>query len=305
MSSVDPISGANEMSPTGAAEPGNNSEMANRLKTVMKALEALENSIGSGCQQGSGTGNSGSQGQGAGNTPPPAQNVAPGPGSPTDAPPGTPGGEAEGAPTGGDTPAEGGAPAADAAPTPAGPTPSGEIPGISNNAGGVPQASAISGVNPNAVEVLQTGTGDDKTFNMTNNTQQEQSFTYSTQGQNKGTLTLQPGQTGAFVAGSSDLGVRISPSDASGNTPPNVVLYEDGGAANGQAPGAGNPDVSKVDGDKDVNGNSMNMTITLSNGRTAGDGNAIRAYGYPTDDAAAMGLAGDPSKTVNVVMSNA
>lgn len=176
---------------------------------------------------------------------------------------------------------------------------------LGKNAGGVAQAAAISGVDPASTQVLHTGTGDDKTFNVTNNTSRPESFTYSVQGNNKATMTLQPGETGTFVAGSGDIGVRISPSDASGNTHPNEVLYEDGGADNGQAAGEGNPDVSKVDGDKDFNGNPMNMTITLSDGRTAGDGDAIRPYMYSTDDAAAMGLAGDPSKTVNIVMSDA
>ena len=155
------------------------------------------------------------------------------------------------------------------------------------------------------MQVIHTGTGDDKTFNFTNNTGKAQSVTYSVKGQNKGTLTLQPGQTGAFVAGSGDEGVRISPSDAQGNTHPDEVLYEDGGAGNGQAAGAGNPDISKVDGNKDFSGAAMNMTVTLSDGRRAGDGDTIHAYQYPTDDAASMGLAGDPSKTANIVMSDA
>ncbi|PLZ04042.1 hypothetical protein CY652_03485 [Burkholderia sp. WAC0059] len=182
---------------------------------------------------------------------------------------------------------------------------SGATPGIANNAGGVPQAAAISGVSPNSSQVVNTGTGNDKTFNVTNDTNRTESFTYSVQGDNKATLTLQPGQTGTFVAGSSDIGVRISPSNAQGATNPDEVLYEDGGAANGQAAGAGNPDVSKVDGDKDYYGNNENMTVTLSDGRTAGDGDTITPYMYSTDDANAMGLAGDPSKTVNIVMSDA
>ncbi|MGS0891232.1 hypothetical protein ACVBGC_01530 [Burkholderia stagnalis] len=175
---------------------------------------------------------------------------------------------------------------------------------LSTNAGGVAQAGAIDGTDPASTKVVNTGTGNDKTFNVTNSTSRPESFTYSVQGQNKATVTLQPGQTGTFVAGSGDIGVRISPSDANGNTKPNEVLYEDGGADNGQASGAGNPDVSKVDGDKDFAGNDENMTVTLSDGRTAGDGDAIRPYMYSTDDAAAMGLAGDPSKTVNIVMSD-
>lgn len=177
--------------------------------------------------------------------------------------------------------------------------------GLSNNAGGVAQAAAVSGVNPASTQTVNTGTGSDKTFNVTNDTNRTESFTYSVQGANKATITLAPGQTGAFTAGSGDIGVRISPSDASGNTHPNEVLYEDGGADNGQANGAGNPDISKVDGNKDFGGNAENMTVTLSDGRTAGDGDAIRAYMNPTDDAAAMGLAGDASKTANIVLSDA
>ncbi|MCM2543343.1 hypothetical protein ACVCII_27030 [Burkholderia glumae] len=177
--------------------------------------------------------------------------------------------------------------------------------GLGDNAGGVAQAAATSGVSPDSVKVVNTGTGDDKTFNVTNNTNREQSFTYSVQGQNKGTITLEPGQTGSFTAGSGDIGVRISPSDASGNTHPDEVLYEDGGADNGQASGAGNPDISKVDGNKDFGGRATNMTVTMSDGRMAGDGDAIHAYQYSTDDAASMGLAGDPSKTANIVLSDA
>ncbi|RQS36236.1 hypothetical protein DIE03_03540 [Burkholderia sp. Bp8992] len=188
---------------------------------------------------------------------------------------------------------------------PAGGPASGSPAKLSTNAGGVAQAGAIEGIDPASTQTVNTGTGNDKTFNVTNNTNRPESFTYSVQGQNKATLTLAPGQTGTFVGGSHDIGVRISPSDASGNTHPNEVLYEDGGADNGQASGAGNPDVSKVDGNKDFAGNDENMTVTLSDGRTAGDGDAIRPYLYSTDDAAAMGLAGDPSKTVNIVMSDA
>ncbi|WP_186262803.1 hypothetical protein [Burkholderia gladioli] len=192
---------------------------------------------------------------------------------------------------------------ADANPSGGGPSPGAA--GLSNNAGGVPQAAASNGVSPDSVKVVNTGTGNDKTFNVTNDTNRPESFTYSVQGQNKGTITLQPGQTGTFVAGSGDIGVRISPSDASGNTHPDEVLYEDGGADNGQPGGAGNPDISKVDGNKDFGGNATNMTVTLSDGKSAGDGDAIHAYAYSTDDAASMGLAGDPSKTANIVLSDA
>ena len=142
-------------------------------------------------------------------------------------------------------------------------------------------------------------------FNVTNNTKQEESFTYSVQGQNKGTITLQPGQVGAFTAGSGDIGVRITPTDRNGNAHPDEVLYEDGGAGNGQARGAGNPDISKVDGNKDFSGKAMNMTVTMSDGGKAGDGDPIHAYAYSTDDAASMGLAGNTSKTANIVMSDA
>lgn len=202
------------------------------------------------------------------------------------------------------TPAAAASPAgADASASSGGPAPG--APGLGNNAGGVPQAAASNGVSPDSVKVVNTGTGNDKTFNVTNDTNRPESFTYSVQGQNKGTITLQPGQTGTFVAGSGDIGVRISPSDASGNTHPDEVLYEDGGADNGQPGGAGNPDISKVDGNKDFGGNATNMTVTLSDGKSAGDGDAIHAYAYSTDDAASMGLAGDPSKTANIVLSDA
>lgn len=175
---------------------------------------------------------------------------------------------------------------------------------LTKNAGGVSQAAAISGIDPKSSQVMQTGTGTDKTFNYTNDTNREESITYSDKDSKKATMTLEPGETGTFIGGSSDMGVRISPSDAQGNTHPNEVLYEDGGAGNGQASGVGNPDVSKVDGDADFNGVASNMTVTLSDGSTAGDGDKIRAYQNSTDDAAAMGLAGNASKTVNIVQSD-
>lgn len=166
---------------------------------------------------------------------------------------------------------------------------------IANNAGGVPQAAAVSGISPASSVVVHTGTGNDKFFNVMNDTSRTESFTYSVQGQNKGTITLAPGQAGTFVAAASDIGTRVSPSDPHGATHPNEVLQEDGG---------GNPDISKVDGPYDFYGNEENMTETLSNGRSSGDGDKIRPYLFSTDDAAAMGLAGDKSNTVNIVMSD-
>lgn len=222
---------------------------------------------------------------GSNNAPPPATNP--------------PGGSPGGAPSGSSNPPQ------SPVTNPPGGSPSSAPSGLTNNAGGVPQAGAVNGVSPASTQTMNTGTGNDKTFNVTNDTNRTESFTYSVQGSNKATMTLAPGQTGTFTAGSGDIGVRISPSDANGNTHPNEVLYEDGGAGNGQAAGAGNPDISKVDGNKDFGGNAENMTVTLSDGRTAGDGDAIHAYQYPTDDAASMGLAGDTSKTVNITMSDA
>lgn len=175
---------------------------------------------------------------------------------------------------------------------------------LTKNAGGVSQAAAISGIDPKSSQVMQTGTGTDKTFNYTDDTDREESITYSDEDSKKATMTLEPGETGTFIGGSSDMGVRISPSDAKGDTHTDEVLFEDGGAGEGQASGVGNEDISKVDGNKDYNGIASNMTITLSDGRLAGDGNKIRAYQNSTDDAAAMGLAGDPSKTVNIVQSD-
>ncbi|MGN6668725.1 MAG: hypothetical protein ACTHKH_17390 [Trinickia sp.] len=166
---------------------------------------------------------------------------------------------------------------------------------LTYNAGGVLQAAPSSGISPASSVVKYTGTGTDKVFNVTNATNRTQSLTYSVQGVNKATITLAPGQTGTFVAGFGDIGTRISPSDAQGNTHPNEKIQEDGD---------GDPDISAVDGPVDFSGRRINMTQTLSNGRSSGDGDAIRAYQFPTDDAAAMGLAGDPSKTINIVISD-
>ncbi len=176
--------------------------------------------------------------------------------------------------------------------------------GLARNEGGVPQAAAIDGVAPNAAKVVDTGTGSDRIFNVTNDTSRTKSFEYETEGQKKAVMTLAPGETGAFKANSRDLGVRIENSDAQGNVKPNEQLFETGGADNGQAAGVSNDDISNVDGDKDVDGRPEKMTDTLSDGKKAGDGDAIRPYQNPTDDAAAMGLAGDGSMTSNIVVSD-
>ena len=176
--------------------------------------------------------------------------------------------------------------------------------GLSKNEGGVAQAAAIDGVAPNATKVVDTGTGSDRTFNVTNDTSSTKSFEYETEGQKKAVMTLAPGETQAFKADSRDLGVRIENSDAQGNVKPNEQLFETGGADSGQGVVESNDDISNVDGDKDVDGRTEKMTDTLSDGKRAGDGDAIRSYQNPTDDAAAMGLAGDSSKTSNIVVSD-
>ncbi|MGN6525717.1 MAG: hypothetical protein ACTHL8_04960, partial [Burkholderiaceae bacterium] len=124
-------------------------------------------------------------------------------------------------------------------------------------------------------------------------------------GHNTGTIPLPGGLVGASRGGWGSWGVRSPPPDRNGNAHPDEVLYEDGGADNGQAKGVGNPDISKVDGNKDFSGKAMNMTVTMSDGGKAGDGDPIHAYAYSTDDAASMGLAGNTSKTANIVMSDA
>lgn len=153
---------------------------------------------------------------------------------------------------------------------------------------------------PESGKVVEVGTGTDATYHVTNNTAREQSFTYSV-GDTKATVTLQPGETGTFLAGSGDVGERISPSDAQGNTHSDEKIFENG--AGGMVAGAQNADISAVDGQVDFTGQAINMTVALSDGRTAGDGEAIRAYQNPTDDSAAMGLAGDTSKTFNIAVS--
>ena len=172
---------------------------------------------------------------------------------------------------------------------------------LTQNAGGVAQAMPINGVNPDSSKVIEAG-GTDKVFNVTNNPDRKQSFTYSDRNANKATMTLRPGETQSFRSDSKALGVRVSPSDASGNTHPNEVMDEDG--ADLKDPNKQNNDVSKVDGDKDFGGRSVDMTVVLGDGGTAGDGFKNHAYAFPDDDAASMALAGDTNKTVNVVMSD-
>ena len=175
---------------------------------------------------------------------------------------------------------------------------------LNNNDGGVPQAAAIDGVAPNTGKTVDTGTGCDRTFNVTNDSNQAKSFEYEAEGQKKAVMTLAPHETEAFKASSKDLGVRIENSDAQGNVKPGEQLFETGGADNGQGVGVGNDDISNVDGDTGFDGRKEKMTDTLSDGKKAGDGDAIRPYQNPTDDAAAMGLAGDSSKTSNIVVSD-
>lgn len=163
-----------------------------------------------------------------------------------------------------------------------------------------PDPGTAEPAKPESGQVVKVGTGTDATYNVTNNTAREQSFTYSV-GDTKATVTLKPGETGTFLAGSGDVGERISPSDAQGNTHPDEKIFENG--AGGMVAGAQNADISAVDGQVDFTGQPINMKVALSDGRTAGDGEAIRAYQNPTDDSAAMGLAGDTSKTFNIVVS--
>ncbi len=167
-------------------------------------------------------------------------------------------------------------------------------------AGVAPVSGTTDSADPQSGKVVEVGTGTDATYHVTNNTAREQSFTYSV-GDTKATVTLQPGETGTFLAGSGDVGERISPSDAQGNTHPDEKIFENG--AGGMVAGAQNADISAVDGQVDFTGQAINMTVALSDGRTAGDGQTIRAYQNPTDDSAAMGLAGDTSKTFNIVVS--
>lgn len=176
--------------------------------------------------------------------------------------------------------------------------------GLTLNEGGVAQAPAIDGVAPNATKVVDTGTGTDRIINMTNNSDRTKSFEYETAGKEKAVMTLAPHETEAFRAGSKDLAVRTENSDAQGNVHPNEQLFETGGSDNGQAAGVSNDDISNVDGNVGFDGKEEKMTDTLSDGKKAGDGNKIRPYQNPTDDAAAMGLAGDSSLTSNVVVSD-
>lgn len=236
---------------------------------------------------------------------------------------GAPGGGAGAPAAGGAAPAAGAAP--DAAAAPAGqaaampPTqdttavpvagkggaPGAPGDGLTLNEGGVAQAPAIDGVAPNATKVVDTGTGTDRIINMTNNSDRTKSFEYETAGQQKAVMTLAPHETEAFRAGSKDLAVRTENSDAQGHVHPNEQLFETGGSDNGQAAGVSNDDISNVDGNVGFDGKEEKMTDTLSDGKKAGDGNKIRPYQNPTDDAAAMGLAGDSSLTSNVVVSDA
>ncbi|MFL9874772.1 hypothetical protein [Paraburkholderia megapolitana] len=299
---------ANSIDPSSGNSPAGGLNMQQIEQIIQELIAAFQNVL-PGSDDNSMSSPQGGGGGGGGGSP--SFNAMPQP-QPGGAPGGAPSGGNNAPPPASNPPggSPGGSPSGSSNPPPPASNPpvgssSSAASGVTNNAGGVPQAGAVDGVSPASTQTMNTGTGNDKTFNVTNDTNRTESFTYSVQGANKATMTLAPGQTGTFTAGSGDIGVRISPSDANGNTKPNEVLYEDGGAGSGQAAGAGNPDISKVDGNKDFGGNAENMTVTLSDGRTAGDGDAIHAYQYPTDDAASMGLAGDTSKTANIVMSDA
>lgn len=187
-------------------------------------------------------------------------------------------------------------------------------PGVTTNAGGIAQAQAVNGISPNSSQVVDLNNGDNisnpsdpnnKYMNVTNATSRPESFKYSdTNTGGTGEMTLQPGQTGTFVGSKQAIGDRVDPSTPSGAEPTTAeVRFEDGVTPGNTS--QQNPDVSNVDGNSDANGKPINMMVTLGDGRMAGNGDSIRAYQNPTDDAAAMQLAGDTSNTDNIVVSDA
>jgi hypothetical protein len=276
---ADPLSAD---APQGSAGGGMDPQLAEMLAYIARAFEAM---LAQQAQQGSGD-DDGVQGIGGGGGAPVGGGAAPA----------LAGAAPAAAPVASDAP-----PAASTGPAAANAS---TAAGLTLNEGGVAQAPAIDGVAPNAAKVVDTGTGTDRVFNITNNTNSTKSFEYETEGKQKAVITEKPGETDAIRAGKGDLGVRIESSDEKGNVRPGEQLFETGGSDNGQAAGVSNDDISNVDGNKGFDGQVEKMTDTLSDGRRAGDGDAIRPYQNPTDDAAAMGLAGDSSLTSNIVVSN-
>ncbi|MCA1325572.1 hypothetical protein [Herbaspirillum sp. alder98] len=171
---------------------------------------------------------------------------------------------------------------------------------------------------PQGTQLVSTGTGNGHFFNVTNNTDREQTFAFSSNSSNTSgysnkidaLMTLKPGETGTFEAGDDVPGIRINTSGPNGETNGNETLYEDTIQTNPMGGGiVHNPDVSNVAGKLSYDGRPQ--LITVSDGtRTIGDGTETGVYDYDIEDqdpnraTNPMNMALNPASTYDIVFSD-
>lgn len=198
---------------------------------------------------------------------------------------------------------------------------SGDWPG--NNPGQGPQdapekTSASPGAPSGSGKVVSTGTGSGHFFNVTNNTDREQTFAFSSNSSNtsgysnhvNAVMTLKPGETGTFEAGDNVPGIRINTSGPNGETHGNEALFEDTIEQNPMGGGVvHNPDVSDVAGKLSYDGRPQRITVNDGT-RSIGDGTETGVYDYDVEDTDPnratnpMNMALDPASTYSIVFTD-
>lgn len=179
-------------------------------------------------------------------------------------------------------------------------------------------ATAKEGVSPGSTQLVSTGTGTGHHFNVTNNTDREQTFAFSSNSSNtsgysnniNAVMTLKPGETGTFEAGDNVPGIRINTSGANGQAHGNETLYEDTIEPNPMGGGiVHNPDVSNVDGKLSYDGRPQRMTVS-DGSRSIGDGTETGVYDYDIEDkdpnraTNPMNMALNPAVSYSIVFSD-
>ncbi|EJM95471.1 hypothetical protein [Herbaspirillum sp. YR522] len=179
--------------------------------------------------------------------------------------------------------------------------------------------SGQPGVSPQSTQHVSTGTGTGHFFNVTNNTDREQTFAFSSNSSNTSgysnkidaVMTLKPGETGTFEAGDNVPGIRINTSGPNGETHGNEALYEDTIETNPMGGGGivHNPDVSNVAGKLSYDGRPQKITVSDGT-RTIGDGTETGVYDYDVEDTDPnratnpMNMALNPASSYDIVFSD-
>ena len=142
----------------------------------------------------------------------------------------------------------------------------------SSGASLAPPAASPSG------QTVSIDGGSAVTQRIVNNTGHEQKFAFLENGQVKGLLDLQAGQSGNFTYDNAP-SARIEEATASGAVLPDEALDE-----LNTTDGKTSADVSKIDSPSGAGGKPVNITITDGAGKSVGDGALGGDYWHPNDD---------------------